>query len=67
MAGDFFFARFPITLDLDDPADTVAQVGLTGLTFPVANFDLIMSEIVPMTGTGGKSKTVAVVFGRELV
>lgn len=65
--GDLSFARFPITLDLDAPADTVPQTGTPVGLFLPSLFDIVMPEILPMTGTGGKSKGVVIVFGRDLL
>ncbi len=64
--GELFYARFPIELDLDAPDDTVAQVGIVTPLFPSGDFDSIMVKVVPITGTGGKSKGVVVVLGREI-
>jgi len=64
--GDLDFARFPITLDLDAPADTVAQVGIVTPLFPSADFDSITAKILPITGGSGKSKAVIFVIGRRL-
>jgi len=64
--GNISYARFPITLDIDAPADTSPQLALT-TNFFLAAFDNMMFEIIPMTGGSGKSKAVVVVLGRELV
>ena len=63
--GDIGIARFPIELDLDAPADTVVQAGVDAL-FTFAGFDNITAKILPITGTGGKSKAVVVITGRQL-
>ncbi len=66
--GDLFFARFPIELDLDAPADTIHQFVPGGFPlFPTTLFDSMAAKILPITGTGGKSKAVVVVVGRSLV
>lgn len=64
--GDLSFARFPITLDLDAAADTVAQIGIVDGLFLVAGFDSITAKILPITGASGKSKAVVFVIGREI-
>lgn len=66
VAGNLAFTRFPITLDLDAPADVTPQVGVGFTAFPSGTFDIIMPEVLPITGTGGKSKGAVVVFGREI-
>jgi len=65
--GDLFFSRFPITLDVDAPVDSVPQIGTTNALFAPAAFDIILPEILPITGTGGKSKGVVVVIARTTV
>jgi len=65
--GDLSFARFPINLDIDAPADTVPQVGIAGGLFLAADFDNIVAKILPITGGSGKSKGVVFVIGRELI
>jgi len=64
--GDLSFVRFPITLDLDAPADTVAQVGISTPLFLTTEFDSIQAKILPITGGSGKSKGVVFVIGREI-
>ncbi len=65
-AGDLSFARFPITLDINAALDSAPQVGILNALFPTTSFDVILFEILPMTGIGGKSKTSVVVVGREI-
>jgi len=64
-SGDLDFARFPIELDINAPADTVVQVGIVNTLFPSGTFDLVIAKILPITGTGGKSKGAVFVFARE--
>ena len=66
MANDLGFARFPIELDLDAPADTVAQVGIANPLFPSTVDATMLAKVLPITGTGGKSKAVVLVFSRAV-
>ena len=65
--GDIVYARFPVTLDLDAPADTVAQVGLvTPVLFDNVSFPALDAKVLPITGGNGKSKAVVLVVGRDV-
>ena len=64
--GDLHYARFPVTLDVDAPADVSAQVGIANPLFLTTGFDVTLPEIIPITGGSGKSKAVVIVTGREI-
>ena len=64
--GTVSFARFPVTVNLDDATDTSRQLGLSGL-FPTTEFDNVGVKILPMTGSNGVSKMVVVVCARNTV
>ena len=62
-AGDIVFARVPILVDVDATEDTAVTTVLDGL-FPIANYDLIHTTIIPPTGT--KTKAVLVVVAQAI-
>jgi len=64
--GDADHARFPIELDIDVIPDTVPQVGLANSLFPDIDYDNLHANIIPITGTGGKSKGVVIISGRRI-
>ena len=64
-AGDIVFARVPITLDSGGVEDVVLTTVLDGL-FPIANYDLIHTSVVNITGNSGKSKVVLLVVAQAI-
>lgn len=62
-AGDIVYARVPITIDNGAAADTALTTVLPGL-FPVANYALIHTTIIPPIGT--KTKAVLVVVAQAI-
>lgn len=65
--GDLEYVRFPITLDIDAPADSIPQSGVPFSAFPDTDFDIVIPEILPITGTGGNSKGVVIVVARLII
>jgi len=63
--GDIKYARFPITSDCAEPADTSIQDGVAAL-FPRGKYDIISTQIVNITGGSGRYKSVLVVVGRRI-
>ena len=62
-AGDIVYARVPITVDVDAVEDVAVTTVLDGL-FPIANYDLIHTSLIPPTGT--KTKAVLVVVAQAI-
>lgn len=62
-AGDIVYARVPIDVDSSGTEDSAITTVLAGL-FPVANYALIHTTIVPPIGT--KTKAVLVVVAQAI-
>jgi len=63
--GEIHYARFPINLDSNLGFDGDPATPLFGL-FPPTDYDIIDSEIVPISGGRGVSNAVMVVIARRL-
>ena len=59
------FARVPITVDAYGVEDVAVTTVLAGL-FPIANYDLIHTNLINVTGKGGKQRTVLVVVAQAI-
>ncbi len=62
--GEIAYARFPITLDSNGAIDPSVTLQIAGV-FPTATFDIIGTEIVPISGGSGISNAILVVFARH--
>ncbi len=62
-AGDIVYARVPITLDSSAVADSAVTTALTTL-FPIANYALIHTTVIPPIGT--KTKGILVVVAQAI-
>lgn len=62
--GDIEYGRFPITLDSNGDVDIILTPVLSSF-FPETDYDNIVSKIVPISGSSGKSNAVMVVFARK--
>ena len=62
--GQIHYGRFPIDLDSNVIVDR-SDVRLLAI-FPPADYDIIDSEIVPISGGSGKSNAVMVVVARRI-
>lgn len=68
--GQIFMSRTAITFDLQSPVPTTPphriQFGPTA-GFAPANFDIVKSTAITITGSKTSSRVVIVVTGREIV
>ena len=62
--GEIHYARFPINLDSNSTA-VVNTVRITTI-FPNTNYDIVDTQIVPISGGSGKSNAVMVVVARRI-
>ena len=62
-AGDIVYARVPLDVDISAAEDSSVTTVLAGL-FPVANYDLIHTTVIPPSGT--KIKAVLVVVAQAI-
>jgi len=62
-AGDIVYARAPLDVDISAAEDGAVLTVLAGL-FPVANYALIHTTIIPPIGT--KTKAVLVVVAQAI-
>lgn len=62
-AGDIVYARVPLDVDISAVEDVAVTTVLDGL-FPVANYALIHTTIIPPIGT--KTKAVLVVVAQAI-
>lgn len=63
--GEIHYGRFPINLDSNANADGDILIQLFNF-FPPADYDNVISKIVPISGGSGKSNAVMVVFARKI-
>ncbi len=62
--GEIHYARFPLTLDSN--GFTNGPVVEITTIFPTADYDNVVSKIVPISGGRGRSNAVMVVFARRI-
>ena len=61
--GEIFFARFSFTLDTGINEQIFSN---NNTLFPTADFEIIASKFIPVSGGNGKSIGVMVVIARAL-
>lgn len=64
-AGDIVYARVPIDVDAYGVEDVAVNTVLAGL-FPIANYDLIHTNVINITGKGGNQKVVLIVVAQAI-
>ena len=60
--GEIFYARYAITIDTKDD---FKFAGILFSIFPQADFDIIFSEIIPISGGSGKTNAVMLTIARR--
>jgi len=63
--GEIHYARFPITLDSNAAIDSSVTLQLAAV-FPLVEYDLMDTVIVPISGGSGLSNAVMVVIARRI-
>jgi len=63
--GEIHYARFPVTLDSNAPIDVTPSVVLSTV-FPDTEYDIVDSQIVPISGGSGLSNAVVVIVARRI-
>jgi len=61
--GQIHYARLPIELDSNS---AVIDLTVGPSIFPTGNYDIVESQIVPISGGSGKSNAVMVVIARRI-
>lgn len=63
--GEIFYARYPISLDtrLSSPQ---TGVGITTGIFPQADFEIILSQTIPISGGSGTTNAVMLIVARAI-
>ncbi len=62
--GEIHYARFQIDLDSNSIINDINVELIT--VFPTSNYDIINSQLVPISGGSGISKAVMVVIARRI-
>jgi len=62
--GEIHYARFPINLDSNGIIESVPTLQI-GTIFPDTDYDIVDTEIVPISGGRGLSNAVMVVVARR--
>ena len=68
--GRVVFTKKTITLDLQDtvpPTPTPISFSGTTVKFPLDEFDIVKSFVVPITGSKTSTRVGVVIVGREIV
>ena len=63
--GQIHYARFPINLDSNGIIDGVVTTQIDAI-FPDTNYDIVNTEIVPISGGSGISNAIMVVIARRI-
>ena len=63
--GEIFFARYPLTIDTKE--GPIQADAINTNIFRVSEFDIIASEIIPISGGSGKTNAVMLVIARSLI
>lgn len=63
--GQIHYARFPINLDSNAVIDGSPTLQITAI-FPDGNYDIVDTEIVPISGGSGISNAIMVVIARRI-
>jgi len=62
--GTIVYMQFPITVDVNAPADTALQLGIQSL-FIAPDFEIISMKIMQTASHNGVSKSVVLVTARD--
>jgi len=65
VVNDIVFARFPLSTDVNEIADTTPQAGLIDTVFPATSFTILHTELVQIGGDSGVFKNVIVVIAQQ--